>query len=405
MKMQYKSISADGHVNEPPTLWVDNLPAKFKDRGPRIIETPKTKGHAWIMEGQSRPSPMGFSSMYSRGAKRFDRASLIDSFKQIKDRGVRYEDVFPGSYDPAARVKEIIEDETDAEVIYNGVQTVWNGIKLCPDKELSLACYKVYNDWMVEFQEHDPKRFICNATLPTTGLKDCMEELRRVVDMGLRTAQLESYPSGSFSDPSPEDDKFWAMCVEMDIPINIHTQFFFPAGDLGSKITAEGVADQKKRANTRGIDIAAGSFPAVLTKLITSGVFERFPTLKIIGSEVHTGWVPYYLEKFDESVLRNRREWKLPLLPSEYFRRNVWVVYIVDEMGAENRYEIGVDRIMWGPDFPHSSSNWPLDYQLGREVLERSGATHSEIERIMWKTAADVYKLPYDEPATISLAA
>jgi predicted TIM-barrel fold metal-dependent hydrolase len=111
------------------------------------------------------------------------------------------------------------------------------------------------------------------------------------------------------------------------------------------------------------------------------------------------------LEKFDESVLRNRREWKLPLLPSEYFRRNVWVVYIVDEMGAENRYEIGVDKIMWGPDFPHSSSNWPLDYQLGREVLERSGATPGEIERIMWKTCADVYKLPYDAPAAISAAA
>jgi hypothetical protein len=131
--MQYKSISADGHINEPPELWIKNLPAKFRDRGPRIIETPKTKGHAWIMEGQSRPSPMGFSSMYSRGAKRFDRGSMIDSFKQIRDRGVRYEDLFPGSWDPAERVKEITEDETDCEVIYNGVQTVWNGIKLCPD--------------------------------------------------------------------------------------------------------------------------------------------------------------------------------------------------------------------------------------------------------------------------------
>ena len=119
--MEYRAISADGHVNEPPTLWTERLPDKFKERGPHVIETRKTKGHAWIMEGQKRPSPMGFSSMYFRSGKRFDRASLIDSFKQIKDRGVRYEDVFPGSYDPAARVKEIIEDETDAEVIFNGV--------------------------------------------------------------------------------------------------------------------------------------------------------------------------------------------------------------------------------------------------------------------------------------------
>jgi predicted TIM-barrel fold metal-dependent hydrolase len=139
--------------------------------------------------------------------------------------------------------------------------------------------------------------------------------------------------------------------------------------------------------------------------MMTTGVFERFPTLRFVGSEVHTGWVPYYLEKYDESVRRNRSAWKNPLLPSEYFQRNVWVVYTVDEMGAANRYDIGVDRIMWGPDFPHSSSAWPLDYQLGREFLERAGATPSEIERIMWKTCADVFRVPYDAPDTISKAA
>ena len=139
--------------------------------------------------------------------------------------------------------------------------------------------------------------------------------------------------------------------------------------------------------------------------MITSGVFERFPDLKFVGSEVHTGWVPYYLERFDESVRRNRAEWTLPLLPSEYFRRNVSVVYIVDEMGAANRYDIGVGNIMWGPDFPHSSRSWPVDYQLGREILERAGATAGEIERIMWRNAADTYKMPYDEPASVAAAA
>lgn len=403
--MQYNAISADGHVNEPPTLWTDRLPARFKDRGPRVIETPNTKGHAWIMEGQQRPSVMGFSSMYFRSSKRFDRASLVEGFKQIKDRGVRYEDVFPGSYDPAARVEEIREDQIDAEVIFNGVSTVWNGIKLCPDRELSLACFKVYNDWIAEFQAHAPERFVCNGTLPTTGLDDALAELQRCAEMGLRTVQLESYPSGSFSEPTPDDDRFWAAAVELNMPINVHTQFFFPAGDLGSKLSAEGVPEQRQRAKKRGLDVASGSFPVILSRLISTGVFERFPDLRLVGTEVHTGWVPYYLEHFDESVMRNRQDWTLPLLPSEYFRRNVTVVYIVDEVGAENRYDIGVANIMWGPDFPHSSSAWPVDYELGREILERAGATPREIERIMWRNAADIYKLPYEEPATAAATA
>ena len=116
--MQYRAISADGHINEPPELWVKNLPEKYRDRGPHVIETKNTKGHAWIMEGQSRPAVMGFSSMYFKSqGKRFDRASLIEQFKQMKNRGVRYEDLFPGSYDPHERVKEITEDRIDAEVI------------------------------------------------------------------------------------------------------------------------------------------------------------------------------------------------------------------------------------------------------------------------------------------------
>jgi predicted TIM-barrel fold metal-dependent hydrolase len=403
--MRYKAISADGHVNEPPTLWVDNLPKKFKDRGPRIIETEKTKGHAWIMEDQQRPSVMGFSSMYFKSAGKFDRRNLVEQFKQMKNKGVRYEDLFPGSYDPVARVGEIIEDKTDAEVIYNGVGTVWNGIKLMKDKALSLACYKVYNDWMVEFQNAAPERFICNATIPTTGIDDALEELARIAGMGLKTCQLEAYPSGNFNEITPEDDRFWAAAVELDMPINVHTQFFFPYGDLGSKITAEGVKDAYIKAKARSIDINAGTFPVILWKMISTGVFERFPTLKFCGAEVQTGWLPYYLERFDESVKRNRQDWNLPMLPTEYFRRNVWAVYIEDEIGAASRYDIGIDRIMWGPDFPHSSSAWPIDYELGREILERAGATESEMERIMWKNCADLYKLPYDAPETISAAA
>lgn len=399
--MIYKAISADGHVNEPPNLFEDRLPVKFKERGPHVIETPNSRGHAWVMEGQGRPSVLGFACMYFRSSKRGDRASLIDTFKNIKDRGVRFEDMFEGSWDPAARAREIVDDQIDAEVIFNGVGTVWNGIKLMKDKELSLACFRVYNDWIAEFQAYAPERFICNATLPSTGIDDCLRELTRCVDMGLRTVQLEAYPSGSFTDPSAVDDRFWAAAVELDMPVNVHTEFFFPAGDLGSKITADGVPDTKLRAKALGLDLDAGKFPVILYKMISSGVFERFPTLKFIGTEVHLGWIPYYLEKFDESVLRNRPEWDLPLLPSEYFHRNVSVVYIVDEAGAADRYDIGVGNIMWGPDFPHSSSNWPVDFELGHEILVRAGATSSEIERIMWRNAADIYQLSYDEPALV----
>ena len=136
--------------------------------------------------------------------------------------------------------------------------------------------------------------------------------------------------------------------------------------------------------------------------MISTGVFERFPDLRFIGTESYAGWVPYYLERFDESVRRNYRSWNLPLLPSDYFHRNVSVVYIFDDLGLAKRYDVGVKNIMWGPDFPHSTSSWPVDYQIGLEMLQRVGATPSEIERIMWRNAADIYKLAYDDPAAVA---
>ena len=400
--MKYKGISADGHVNEPPDLWTSRLPAKFKERGPHVIETPNTHGHAWMMEDQQRPAPMGFSSIYYRGSKRFDRQNLIEGIKTIKDRGVRYEDIFPGSWDPVARVKEMQEDQLDAEVLFNGVQTVWSGLKLMKDKELALACYQVYNDWITEFQQAAPEHLIPNGTMPTTGVEDCIGELYRCAKLGLRTVQLEGYPNGSFEEPRPEDDPFWAAAVELGMPINIHSSFIFTTGDFArTNISVTGSqAINRMSAKARfGIDIEAGKFPNILAKMILSGVFDRFPDLKFVGTEVQTGWVPYYLEAFDESARRNRGSInapKLEMLPSEYFRRNVPVVYTVDEMGAVDRYDIGVGNILWGPDFPHSISNWPCDYELGLEVLQKAGCTESEIDRIMWKNCADLYGLEYE---------
>jgi predicted TIM-barrel fold metal-dependent hydrolase len=397
--MRYTAISADGHVNEPPDLWTSRLPGKFKDRGPRVIETPNSHGHAWIMEGQQRPSPMGLNAVYYRSSKRFDRASIVESYNQRKDRGVRYEDLLPGSFDPRARVSEMLEDHIDAEVIFNGPQTVWLGIKLCPDPALTLACYKAYNDWIAEFQAYDPQRLICNGTLPTTGLDDCVAELYRCAEMGLRAVQLESYPSGGFAELSPEDDRFWAAAVELDMAVNIHTMFFFPVGDLGGK----SFSADSLRAKSRGLDLNAGRFQTILANMITQGVFERFPRLRFVGTEVWIGWMPYYLARFDESVRQRRHAWKQPLLPSEYFRRNVSLVYVVDEAGVAdvNRYDVGIGNILWGPDYPHSASNWPVDYELGREILERAGCSRSEIERIMWRNAADLYRLPYEDPLAL----
>ena len=80
----------------------------------------------------------------------------------------------------------------------------------------------------------------------------------------------------------------------------------------------------------------------------------------------------------------------LPLTPSEYFRRNCWVgVSFPSPNEAAARQDIGLDRFMWGSDYPHDESTYPHT----REGLRRAfaGTSKDEMQRILGGNAADVY--------------
>ncbi len=398
--MQYKAISADSHVNEHPELFVKRVPAKFRDRAPKLIDL-DNGGQAWSIE--DAPDPISFSgtAVNHRSSKRFDRANFKARFQEFKDgisQGVRYEDILPGSWDPAARLKEQDEDNVDAEVLYSSPQ-VWGGVKAMKDKELTLACFRAYNDWMAEFCSHSPHRLLGAGLIPTTGIKDAVDELRRcLIDLDLPTVALESYPSGSYTDPTPDDDLFWATAEEIGKPIGLHFSIKVPQNAVTA--FAKG-GDDVRRA------IASGHFGVVLQNLILDGVFDRHPTVKFVGAEVNCGWLPHYFDRFDASYKRNWRslDQRLELLPSEYFARNVYVTYIIDQVGVNNRYMTGVDRLMWSSDFPHSVSNWPIDVELAHAQLEAAGVPDDEWERMMWRTCADLYNLPYETTASQKKAA
>ena len=72
----YRLISADSHVNEPPDLWIDRVPAQYRDRAPRIEHF--EQGDAWVLEGVADPITFGMNACAGlepeemRGWMRFD---------------------------------------------------------------------------------------------------------------------------------------------------------------------------------------------------------------------------------------------------------------------------------------------------------------------------------------------
>jgi hypothetical protein len=78
-------------------------------------------------------------------------------------------------------------------------------------------------------------------------------------------------------------------------------------------------------------------------------------------SEGGIGWVPYMLERLDYTWDRHRYYTGIDqhTVPSELFRRHFYGCYIDDQFGLENRHHVGIDRITWECDYPHSDSQWP----------------------------------------------
>ena len=118
----------------------------------------------------------------------------------------------------------------------------------------------------------------------------------------------------------------------------------------------------------------------------------RFPELKFVSVESGIGWIPFVLEAADYSYLEARpgRTCEWDMLPSEYFRRQVYACYWFETMAPTKLLgDIPVDNILFETDFPHPTC-------LFGNVRERidvslANASASDREKILWGNAARLY--------------
>jgi len=117
-----------------------------------------------------------------------------------------------------------------------------------------------------------------------------------------------------------------------------------------------------------------------LTVLVFSGVLERFPGLKIVSAENEVSWLPFVIQRWDQTFEHYRHLYPsaLKMRPSEYFSRQIYATFIDDAFGVQNRHQAGADHIMWSSDYPHTQSSWPHS----REIIERDFAQVPEIEKL-----------------------
>jgi predicted TIM-barrel fold metal-dependent hydrolase len=269
-----------------------------------------------------------------------------------------------------------------------------------PDEyELRLAGIRAHNRWLADWCAAYPQRRAGIGQIFLNDIDDAIADVRWCHAHGLR--------GGVLLQPVPDDmkhikpvydpayDRLWAACQELGVVVNSHSG-------------GAGMPDYGTSPSAGMAWISEATFYArrPLTHMLISGVFERFPELRFVITESGCSWIPGTLAQLDgfyEQVRRSGRIGELkyhpedvpPLKPSEYFAKNCWVGMSFPSPGeAATRHKIGVDRVMWGSDYPHDESSYPNS----REALRRAfaGTPEDELQQVLAGNAARVYGFDLD---------
>jgi predicted TIM-barrel fold metal-dependent hydrolase len=239
----------------------------------------------------------------------------------------------------------------------------------------------IYNRWLADFCSVDPAVHFGVAVVPIADVEQAAKEVARARQSGLRggISLPPVRPDLYYNDRAY--DRLWAACQDHEMVINLHG---------GAGLTYQGGPE------TTALIFSETDFFShrSLWFLIFGGVFERFPRLRLAITEQRAHWVPGTLAELD-SIYRSPRcaavRAELPRLPSEYFATNCYVgASFMSKPECDIRHQIGVDRIMWGSDYPHTEGVWPWVSQALRWTF--NGVADEELRVMLGSNAIECYR-------------
>jgi predicted TIM-barrel fold metal-dependent hydrolase len=359
-------VSADGHVVEPADLWTTRMDRRFRDRAPRVESRPDAD--YYLIDGFPA-MPVGLEGV-----------SIEDKIAgEIKSpKGRRRAETRPGAFDPTARLADQALDHVRAEVIYPGVGLT---VGSAPDGEYVRECYRVYNDWLSEFCAAAPGRLLGVGMLPMKGpISWAVEEAQRAAKKGLRSFGIPTELAGR-SYKEPEFAPLWATLEEIGLPVSLHVGIDEPFH-----------VKYKRLGSTKAfVDGKICSSERAMSDLIWGAIPQQYPKLRFVLAECGIGWIASVLRSMDH-WWEDHRRWMQPKLDESatfYFQRQFWATFEDDRAGILTRGLIGIDRLMWGSDYPHTEGTFPHSQeQIVKDFL---GVPESEVHQMVAGNAARLY--------------
>ncbi len=365
-------ISSDSHIIEPPDLWTAR--SRDDERLPRVIR--EGDGDWWYIDGRKTMSFLGIQP-----GMRFDG----DPGK-LRTSGT-FDEVTRAAYNPSAYIAANESDGVWGTVIYPSEGLVLFGV---PNTEVVTEAMRIYNDWIAEFCAHDTSR-LKGIAMVNVDEPDCAaRELRRCHELGLAGALITVAPPPWRPYRSREFDVLWACAAELGMPLSLHV------GTDRADPKASAPAFNVNRVPPSVFVNKDFQVRQALADLLFSGVFERYPGLRVGTVEHELGWIPFFLSQLDYTYTdRPARgpEWQRfsdpATVPSQFFRTNCFASFQEDAIGLRLRDLIGVETLMWGSDYPHTESTFPRSRHVLSEILR--GVPADQAYRVVAGNAAELY--------------
>ncbi len=333
-------VSVDDHVVEPPDMFDQHLPAKYKDLAPRVVRT-DSGDDVWLYEGQELPN-IGLNAVAGKPPEEYGIEPT--SFAEMR----------PGCWDLDQRIADMDANGILGSMCFPSFpQFCGQLFSRTQDKDVALAMVQAYNDWHIDqWCGSYPGRFIPLSIPPIWDPQLMADEVHRVAAKGCRAVTFSENPEklGWPSYHSEHWDPFWKAVSDEGTIVCLHI-------GSSSQLTITSV---EAPINVM-ISLQPMNIVQAAADILWSRVMTEFPDVTFALSEGGIGWIPYFLERCDY-VYEHHQSWTgqdLPMKPSDLFHERFITCFIDDAAGVKNRHDVGLDKITWECDYPHSDSTWP----------------------------------------------
>lgn len=390
-------VSADSHVCLPAKMYKQYVDPKYHGSWDAYLDDVATIHKTVDYLGYPAPE---------EELEIFDPGGLVSAAGEV------------GYYDPVWRLRQTEAEGVVAEFLHPigpiGFAPFIDVMNSPVSHELRFAGAQAHNRFLVDFCSEAPGRLLGVPEIyPYPDWDAGVAQIKEAHQAGFHAIWPPNMAGAPDDLPPLYDawwDPMWAVCQDLGMVIQIHAGFGIPQGTVVQLVrttfsNSQGATDNSSidenmlpKFNPHGESknsLLAELFESFaerrpLWQLMWGGVFDRFPRLKIAFQEIHADWVPPTLAYLDQAHAADPGSMKLT--PTEYWHRHCAAGASLMRYGdVAVRHEVGLNKMMFGTDFPHTEGTWPNTHDFIRTTL--GGIPENEARAILADNVIDFYGL------------